>query len=254
MDDAIGQIARWLVEAQRAVVFTGAGISTESGIRDFRSPGGVWATSQPVYFDDFLASAEARNEYWRQKAAAHPEFAQAEPNSAHRIIGQWEAAGIVRGVITQNIDGLHQQAGSQRVLELHGSARKVACLSCAKQWDADQWVEQFNETNLAPACPECSGHLKHATVSFGQSLPEDVLAEAGRLAAEADLFLVFGSSLAVYPAAGLPELAQQRGAHLVILNRTETPLDALAEIVLRGELGGLVEQIEQQRTELVHPS
>lgn len=173
---------------------------------------------------------------------------------AHQIISQWESAGIVRGVITQNIDGLHQQAGSQHVLELHGTAREVACLSCSQRWDADRWVERFSETHLAPACPECSGHLKHATVSFGQSLPTDVLEEAGRLAGEADLFLVLGSSLAVYPAAGLPELAHQRGAHLVILNRTETPLDSLADIVLRGELGGLVEQIEQQRTELTTSS
>lgn len=237
-------IASWLQNAQLAVAFTGAGISTESGIPDFRSPGGVWSTSQPVYFDEFLRSAEARQAYWQQKVTTHEEFIRAVPNRGHVVLAKWEGAGYLRGVITQNIDGLHQLAGSQQVLELHGTARVVACLECEARFDAGEMVQRFVAQGYPPECPACGGLLKHATVSFGQQLPTDVLEKAVEWSAQADLFLAMGSSLVVRPAASLPELAQQRGARLVIINREPTPLDHLADLVIRGSIGETLSLID----------
>ncbi|MBL9122872.1 MAG: hypothetical protein JNG90_04520, partial [Planctomycetaceae bacterium] len=151
------QVAQWLAAARRAVVFTGAGMSTASGIPDFRSPGGIWSKYQPVYFDDFLASASARHEYWRQKAEAHREFADARPNRGHEILARWERSGRVRGVITQNIDGLHQLAGSAQVLELHGTARQVTCLDCGASYDPEPLIAQFARENRVPPCAGCGG-------------------------------------------------------------------------------------------------
>jgi NAD-dependent deacetylase len=221
-------------------------MSTESGIPDFRSPNGVWATNRPVYYREFLASAAARREYWRQKSQAHADFWNARPNAGHEILARWERAGRLAGVITQNIDGLHQLAGSRKVWELHGTAREVSCLSCARRWDADMWVQRFLSDGQAPDCPDCGGPLKHATVSFGQALPETVLEDAGELAQQCDLFLALGSSLVVYPAAGLPELAQRSGARLVIINREPTPLDELAGVVLRAGLGETLAAIDAE--------
>ncbi|MEW4530170.1 NAD-dependent deacylase [Maioricimonas sp. JC845] len=242
---AIQQVADWIQGARRAVAFTGAGISTESGIPDFRSPGGVWATSQPVYYDEYLADPAARQEYWRQKSITHDEFLKARPNVAHRLLAAWEQRGRIRGVITQNIDGLHQEAGSQRVWELHGTARQIACLDCSSRFDADPLVRQFLETGKVPPCPDCGGLIKHATISFGQSLPSDVLEESIRLADEADLFLVFGSSLVVEPAASLPVMAQRAGAKLVIVNRDSTPLDGIADVVFNDPIGEVASAIAE---------
>lgn len=239
------QIAEWLAEARSAVIFTGAGISTESGIPDFRSPGGIWATTQPVYFDDFLASAEARYEYWRQKAASHRDFADARPNVGHRMIARWQQAGRVSAVITQNIDGLHQDAGSDRVLELHGTARFIACLSCKTQFPAAEMVESFLAADQPPDCPQCGGLTKHATISFGQSLSADVLEAAQELSNQSDLFLAMGSSLVVQPAAGFPVLAKQSGARLVIINRESTPLDELADLVIHDSIGDTLSSIDR---------
>jgi NAD-dependent deacetylase len=244
MDEQLaGRVAQWLVEL-RGVAFCGAGLSTESGIPDFRSPGGIWSRSQPVYFQEFLASAAARIEYWRQKAAQQQEMAAAAPNVGHRILADWEAHGLLEAVITQNIDGLHQQAGSRNVLELHGTNRYVACLACARRWDAAPWVEQFERSGEAPRCPDCGGWLKHATVSFGQPLPPDVLQRAAQYARHARLLLVLGSSLTVEPAASLPRLAKQRGARLAIINRDPTPLDHLADVVIAAPLGTALSQID----------
>jgi len=231
------KLAQWLADANAAVAFTGAGISTESGIPDFRSPGGVWSRSTPVYFDEFLSSAEARVEYWRQKVESHPDFAAAEPNAGHRTLSAWEASGRLRGVITQNIDGLHHAAGSRQVLELHGTALWVACLECESRFDAAEMVERFRVSGEPPVCSKCGGLTKHATISFGQSLPPDVLEKAIQWSCEADLFFAIGSSLVVQPAAGLPAIARERGARLVIINRDATPLDAMADIVVRGSIG-----------------
>jgi NAD-dependent protein deacetylase/lipoamidase len=243
MSESIDQLLRLLSDAGRIVAFTGAGISTESGIPDFRSPGGVWATSQPVYFDQFLRSPEARLEYWRQKSEGHDAIAAAQPNVAHRTIARWEAEGRLPGVITQNIDGLHQLAGSRTVWELHGTARQVGCLDCGARFDADEMVQRFREDGRAPICPECGGKLKHATVSFGQQLPSAVLEEAAAAAESADLFLTIGSSLVVHPAAGLPVLAKRAGARLVIINRDETPLDGMADVVVNAPIGETFERI-----------
>lgn len=239
------QLAAWLASVKCCIAFTGAGISTESGIPDFRSPGGIWAKSQPVYFDEFQRSASARHEYWRQKAIAHRDFAEAKPNVGHTTLARWEGAGRIRGVITQNIDGLHQIAGNRRVLELHGTAREVACLGCDWRADADPLVSQFLTTERVPDCPACGGLLKHATISFGQNLPPDVLDEASSWAIECELFLAIGSSLVVHPAAGLPILAKESGARLVIVNRDETPLDGIADAVIRGSIGEALRQVDE---------
>jgi NAD-dependent deacetylase len=237
-------IAEWIVAAESVVAFTGAGISTESGIPDFRSPGGVWATNQPVYYDDFLASAEARYEYWRQKAIAHQDFKTSQPNAGHTVLASWEHHGHLTAVITQNIDGLHQLAGSQDVLELHGTAREIACLQCGARFDADKMVTKFLDDDAVPACPACpDGLLKHATISFGQSLDMSVLNRAATLSRRADVFLAIGSSLVVEPAASLPRLARQNGARLVIVNRDPTPLDDLADAVIHESIGTTLKQM-----------
>ncbi len=244
LDNPYEQVAAWLREAECAVVFTGAGMSTESGIPDFRSPGGIWAMSQPVYFDEFLASAAARYEYWRQKAVSHQDFATSLPNQGHRVLAKWEQEGRLRGVITQNIDGLHQDAGSRKVLELHGTARWIACLDCGDRQEAGPLVERFLQEDAVPECALCGGLLKHATVSFGQMLPEDVLAESIELSRSADLFLAMGSSLVVSPANGLPSLVKQAGGRLVIINRDPTPLDRLADVVIHDAIGKTLATVE----------
>jgi NAD-dependent deacetylase len=225
-------------------VLTGAGISTESGIPDFRSPGGVWSKYRTVYFDEFLSSSDGRFEYWRQKCEVHREFADARPNAGHTALAHWEAAGRIRGVITQNIDGLHQIAGNARVLELHGTARQAACLDCLARFDIEPFVASFLQNESVPDCPECGGRLKHATVSFGQMLPHDVLMEATRWSRDADLMLAIGSSLVVTPAADLPRIAKERGARLVIVNRDATPLDAIADAVIREPIGEILTAID----------
>ena len=201
------QIADWLSSANSAVVLTGAGISTESGIPDFRSPDGVWSKYQTVYFDEFLASTEARHEYWRQKSEMHREFADAQPNVGHTTLAKWERAGRLRGVITQNIDGLHQLGGSKQVLELHGTAREAMCLDCQLRLEIEPLVESFQAKGQVPPCPGCGGRLKHATISFGQSLDAQVLEAAAQWSEECDLMLAIGSSLVVSPAANLPAYA-----------------------------------------------
>ena len=241
---AHAEIAKWLREATFAVAFTGAGISTESGIPDFRSPGGVWATSRQVYFDEFLASESARQEYWRQKAAMWREFGDAQPNRGHEILARWERDGRIQAVITQNIDELHQAAGSRTVLELHGTARHVTCLTCGERYETAAVTERFEREQTAPRCDRCNGPLKHATVSFGQALPADVLEESARLARRSDLFFAIGSSLVVHPAAGIPEMAARTGARLVIINRDPTPLDGLAACVLNESIGEALASID----------
>ena len=239
------QVAAWLREADGSVAFTGAGISTESGIPDFRSPGGIWSKSQPVMYDDFLASAAARHEYWRQKCAAHADFAAAEPNAGHLALAGWEQRELLRGVITQNIDGLHQAAGSRNVLELHGTARQIACLGCAWRQEAGPLVAEFLATGVVPDCPECGGLLKHATISFGQALEPEVLEEAVQWTRQCELFLAIGSSLVVEPAASLPRLAQTSGARLVIVNRDPTGQDATADLVINASIGWTLGGIDQ---------
>ena len=244
MRETLREIARWLAAADHVVAFTGAGISTESGIPDFRSPGGVWAKYQPVYYDDFMASASARHEYWRQKCEAHREFADARPNAGHQVLARWEQLGRLRAVVTQNIDGLHQEAGSRCVLELHGTARRIACMDCGATFDVEPMVEYFVANDKVPLCAKCEGRLKHATVSFGQSLPSDVLEEAIQLSAAADVFFALGSSLVVEPAASMPRLAKQGGARLIIINRDEPGLDHAAAAAIHASIGEVLSEID----------
>jgi NAD-dependent deacetylase len=244
LDADLAQIADWLARAERCVVFTGAGVSTESGIPDFRSPGGVWSRTKPILFDDYCRDSQAQIEYWRQRAETHVQFADAQPNKAHRAFARWEAQGRIRGVVTQNIDGLHQLAGSRNVLELHGTARKVGCLDCGTLYDASEMLERFQQTQTVPRCARCGGLTKHATISFGQALSPEVLRTSIRWSRESDLFFAIGSSLVVTPAADLPVLAKESGARLIIINREPTPLDSLADLVLRGAIGNCMETVE----------
>lgn len=230
-------LSAWLLAARRAVAFTGAGISTESGIPDFRSPGGLWSKQAPVMYDDFLRSRAARQRYWLQRNELYRQCRDARPNAGHLALAQWEATGLVRAIITQNIDGLHQDAGSRRVLELHGTNRIVACVQCGKEWDPEEICRWIDAGNAAPDCDACGGPLKSKTISFGQAMPAEVMFEASKLAREADLFLAIGSSLVVEPAASLPRIAAYSGATLVIINRDPTPLDNLAKLVLREPIG-----------------
>ena len=233
----IAGIAGYLSESRKAVVFTGAGISTESGIPDFRSPGGVWSRYRPVLYQDFLASEKARKQYWLMKKEGYRELKGAKPNDGHRALATLEAAGRIVAVITQNIDGLHKDAGSKRVLELHGTSRHCICLECGARCDPDLVQERLEAGVEVPRCDKCGGLLKSGTVSFGQALPADVLTDAIELCNQTDLMLAIGSSLVVEPAASLPLQAKHNGARLVIINKTETPLDYLADIVAREPIG-----------------
>ena len=239
----IDKIAGYLSQSNKAVAFTGAGISTESGIPDFRSPGGVWSRYQPVLFQDFLTNGDARRQYWQMKKEAYRELKGAKPNAGHRALAALEAAGKLVAVITQNIDGLHQDAGSKRVLELHGTSRHCICLKCDARYDPDLVQERLESGVEVPLCDKCGGLLKSATISFGQQLPQDVLSEALDLCLQTDLILAIGSSLVVEPAASLPLQAKQNGGRLVIINKTETPLDDLADVIVREPIGETLTQV-----------
>ncbi len=231
------QLAHWVASARRAVAFTGAGISTESGIPDFCSPGGVWSRHKPVYYDEFVASRAARARYWKARLEMYREFASAKPNDGHLALAHWESVGKLRGVITQNIDGLHQLAGSRAVIELHGTARVVACIRCGRECPPEEIHERIESGDEAPDCDDCGSPLKSRTISFGQAMPAKEMAEAEAWASEADLMLAIGSSLVVEPAASIPRIARQCGARLVIVNATETPLDDMADLLIRDSIG-----------------
>ncbi len=234
-----------IASARRIVGFTGACISTESGIPDFRSPNGVWARNRTVYFQEFVRNEADRVEAWRQKVETWPPIRDAKPNPGHYAFVEIARRGQLQALITQNIDRLHQRSGldPQLVLELHGTTTEAACLTCGGRIPMDEAVKRVQKGELAPRCRPCGGLLKPATISFGQALPEDVLVHCQLAAQSCDLFLAVGSSLVVYPAAGFPALAKQGGARLIIVNRTETPLDDIADIVLREEIGKVLPAI-----------
>ncbi len=226
----LGEARELIRKCHRIVGFTGAGISTESGIPDFRSPGGIWATNRTIQYAEFIHDRESRIEYWRQKVAIWPEMRKAQPNAGHRAFVDLERRGQLAALITQNIDGLHQRAGNTNVLELHGTTTEVECLTCHARISMDEAVERINSGSPAPECDHCGGFLKPATVMFGQAMPAIAMQSATEACQKCELLLAVGSSLAVYPAASLPELAKRSGAALFIINRTPTPLDSIADL------------------------
>ena len=246
MDDdlkaARADLARMVRGARRGVAFTGAGISTESGIPDFRSPGGLWASNMPIPFADFLAFEDARSEAWRRKFTMDDHYRGAAPNRGHQALARLVAAGNVATVVTQNIDGLHAASGipDDRMVELHGNGTYARCLDCGRRHEL-AWVRpRFEATGRPPTCESCGGIVKSATISFGQPMPADAMRRAQAAAEEADVFLALGSSLVVYPAAAFPVIAKRAGASLVIVNREPTELDPYADLVIHADLGDVL--------------
>jgi NAD-dependent deacetylase len=238
------------MDSDNMVVFTGAGMSTESGISDFRGPHGIWKKYRPVELQQFLSSREARTEYWRRKIEFYPEFKNAAPHKGHLALAELFNLDFLKYVVTQNIDGLHQAAGipDEKVIELHGTGRYISCLECGKRFEWEEILPYFNadgtldDSKDTPVCDYCQGFLKPATISFGQAMPEKETAEAFIRAAESDLFVAIGSSLQVYPAAAIPQEAAKSGSYFVIINNESTPLDPLADLVITGQAGDILEQ------------
>ena len=239
---AIARLQSLVDTSDIVVPFTGAGISTECGIPDFRSPGGIWTKMQPIPFDAFVASPAMRSEAWRRRFAMEEEFGGAQPGRGHKALASLYRAGKSPGVITQNIDNLHQASGiaADHVVELHGNTTYAICLDCAERYEL-AWVRARFEGSggRAPDC-DCGGHIKSATVSFGQAMPEDAMRRAEELTLTCDLFLSIGSSLVVWPAAGFPLMAKRNGARLVIINREATEFDDLADLVVREDIGSVL--------------
>jgi NAD-dependent deacetylase len=244
MRKKISLIAQKIGQAGDNVVFTGAGMSTESGIPDYRSKGGIWDKFRPVYFDEFMSSREARVEYWRRKAELYEDLVQARPNPAHISLFKLYEMGLLEAVITQNIDGLHQESGipDDRVIELHGSNRRVRCMSCGSVTSIHEAQERLKRGDLAPEC-KCGGYLKPDTISFGQAMPEREMQRATELSRTCDFFMVVGSTLLVQPAALMPNYAKQCGAFLTIVNLSETPCDEVCDLLIRGKAGEVLPQI-----------
>jgi len=228
--------------ARRIAVFTGAGISTESGIPDFRSPGGLWTQNKPIDFSNFLSSEEMRRENWRRKIEVDKTVKIAEPNRGHHAVTALVRRGVASAVITQNIDGLHQKSGipDKQVIELHGNSTYATCLDCSTRYELDAIKATFQIDETLPTCGFCGGIVKQATISFGQAMPAEAMQRAQELTLECDLFLTIGSSLVVYPAAGFPVMAKDNGSVLVILNRDSTDLDAFADLVINDEIGPIL--------------
>lgn len=238
-DEQISALADLLRSANQIVVLTGAGISTESGIPDYRGPNGIWATGKPPTIGDFMENEASRREYWQRRMESYPKLLAAQPNPAHRALVDLEEAGKLSAIVTQNIDGLHQRAGSdpERVIELHGSAHVVRCTNCGTIFSGAEIQQRLLDGDLYPACTVCGGILRTATVLFGEPLPREALDRSIALTRDADLLLVVGSSLVVNPAAKLPLVAKRNGAPFAIVNRTETRQDTLADLRLEGSAG-----------------
>jgi NAD-dependent deacetylase len=239
------QLAGLLKRSRRVVVFTGAGMSTESGIPDFRGPGGVWSRMKPIYFQNFLASEERRREAWTRAFSGAAGWTGAQPNAGHFAVASLVSSGKVGVVITQNVDDLHQQSGipEERVIELHGNAGYAKCLACGLRHELVDLKGPFLESGVIPACRSCGGIVKTATISFGQPMPAEPVARAEAATLACDLFLVLGSSLVVFPAAGFPLMAKRNGAALAIVNREPTDQDVYADLVLRDEIGPVLQTI-----------
>lgn len=246
MDDKIAQLAQLTADSSSIVVLTGAGVSTESGISDFRSPGGVWDRYDPddLNFQSFLRSEESRKTYWKFHRDFYLPMKLAEPNDAHRALAELERMGKLHRIITQNVDNLHQRAGSspEKVIEIHGTAFTVRCLECGALYDREEIERRIDAGEEVPRCDACNGLLKPATVSFGQAMPEREISESLEAAMSCDLFIVLGSSLLVYPAAQLPMEAINHGASLVIVNLTGTPYDGHADLVIQAKCGEVMKR------------
>ncbi len=244
MKDLITLISRKIKEGGKNVVFTGAGISTESGIPDYRSQGGIWDKFRPVYFDEFMSSRKAREEYWQQKATLYRGLMRAEPNPAHKALAKLHGLGLLESVITQNVDGLHQASGlpDEVIIELHGNTRRIRCMSCRRLSPIDEVYKRLNEGEAAPECA-CGGYLKPDTISFGQAMPAVEVEKAAALSQDCDFFMVVGSTLLVQPAAHMPYYAKNQGAFLAIVNLSETPCDSMSDVLIRGKAGEVLAKI-----------
>lgn len=242
LTEKIEQLRQMLNQCRQAVIFTGAGISTESGIPDFRSPGGIWTKNQPINYQDFISSGEMRIESWRRRFAISEVLDKARPNAGHLAVAKLVQTGKAACVITQNIDGLHQAAGipDEKVIELHGNTNYALCLECGKRFELEPIRQAFEKNFNAPACDICGGMVKTATISFGQSMPAAEMHAAREQTMACDLFLSLGSSLVVYPAAGFPEIAKRNAARLVIINRDPTGMDHLADLVINDSIGAVL--------------
>jgi NAD-dependent deacetylase len=240
LETAVAQLRELVAEAAVVVPFTGAGISTECGIPDFRSPGGIWTKMRPIDFSEFLASQDMRDESWRRRFAMEEQFGGARPGRGHRALASLYRAGKIPAVITQNIDNLHQASSfsAEHVVELHGNTTYASCLGCGKRYEMPWVRERFTASGgRSPECVDCGGPIKTATVSFGQSMPEGAMRRAQELTESCDLFLAIGSSLVVWPAAGFPLTAKRHGARLVIINRDATEFDDIADLVVHDDIG-----------------
>ena len=239
------KLAAMIEDARRVVVFTGAGISTESGVPDFRSPGGVWSKMKPIYFDEFVSSADRRREAWTRSFAGTAGWVGAKPNAGHAAVARLVAAGKASSVITQNVDNLHQDSGvpADQVIELHGNASYATCLDCGLRHELAELKSLYQATGDLPACRVCGGLVKTATISFGQAMPREPMARAEAETLACDLFLVLGSSLVVYPAAAFPAQAKRHGARLAILNREPTEQDRIADLALHDEIGPVMSSV-----------
>jgi len=232
------QLRTLIKESNAILLFTGAGISTESGIADFRSPGGIWSKIKPIQFQDFVSSPETRLEDWRRRFHFQAEFDKAEPNDGHIAVASIVNSESGLGLITQNIDGLHQRGGVADVdiIEIHGNGTRASCLDCGSPMTLVRARQIVEEEGHPPVCDRCGGIIKADVISFGQPMPTDKMLEAERLTYASDLFIVLGSSLVVQPAAALPMIARNNGARLVIINRERTPLDDIADLVIHASI------------------
>jgi NAD-dependent deacetylase len=246
LQEKINRLSYLIRTSRYLVAFSGAGISTESGIPDFRGPQGIWTKMRPIELQEFLRDPAARREYWRRKIESYPQMRDAEPNAGHKALARLSEVGYLKTMITQNIDGLHRRAGipEEQVVELHGSNDHIACLKCRRRFEWDEILHFFTDhpapSTDCPRCEECGGWLKPATISFGQAMPEEETRRAFAEAGRADLLITVGTSLQVYPAAGIPGETVRRGGKVVIINNQPTGLDHEAEVVLRGQAGAIL--------------
>ena len=250
MDQSIAKGVELIRESEKILVFTGAGLSTESGIPDFRSPGGIWDRYDPsdFYFQKIVSDEKARERYWEMSSEFYEMMKDAVPNRAHLAIAELEGTGKLLVIVTQNVDRLHHKAGNSpdKIIEIHGTTFSVSCLSCGKAYDRDEIEVRLRSGVKAPYCDDCSGILKPDTISFGQAMPEDKMALSLKHARECDLCIVLGSSLVVYPAASVPIQAVETGAKLMIINRDETPLDPHAALTIHDSVAKTLEQIMEK--------